>query len=227
MPPQGAITKKALESITPERRDLWDELNLPPEIASFIRKNAKFLQIGLAALAALIIIWQGLSYYLDVREKKSAALLTQAVEEKDEPRRRDLFNQIMTEYSRSEAAVWSRVELAHEAAMAGNYEEAVKMYTEALDRTSGKSPLLPLLELGIANSLESKNEFDQAAEHYTRLTQLSGFAPEGYLGLGRVYERKNDPDKAKEAYEKYLAAIKDQPGEMKGWVEERLSRLIK
>ena len=227
MPPQGAITKKALESITPERRDLWDELNLPPEIASFIRKNARLLQIGLATLVALLIVWQSFSHYLDVREKKSAALLAQAMEEKDEPRRRDLLNRIMTEYSRSEASVWSRVELAHEAAKAGNYEESVKMYTEALDRTSGKSPILPLLELGIASSLESKNELDQAAEHYTRLTQLSGFAPEGYLGLGRVYERKNDPAKAKEAYEKYLAAVKDQPGEMKAWVEERLARLGK
>ena len=90
--------------------------------------------------------------------------------------------------------------------------------------------LAPLVTYSLGQAFEQMENIDNALHYYQLLSQMEGFAGEGYLGLGRAYEEKNQLDKAGEAYEKYLALVSEDPaingtGKTRIMVEDKLATL--
>ena len=201
------------------KRDLFDELNLPPEFAAFCRKNARNIKIGAICLLLAVTAWGGYDYYSTTRIEKSTSVLAAAMSETAEETRADKLAQVIASHSGSDAALWSMVELGHADQQGARYQKAIDRYAKALDDIDEESPIAPLLHLSLAQAYEQNKDADNAIKQYQALTAAKGFADMGYMALGRIYEKKGETVKARDAYEKIE---KDQSG----WAKERLATLI-
>lgn len=204
MADKSAFDKDAITSINSESRNFLEELNLPPAVISFIRKNSKQLQIAAVALILATIAYSGVDYYLGNQRQQAASLLARAMKS-DGLQAESQLQELVSSYSSSAAARWGQLELGNRAYNAGNFTAAVASYQQVLDDIGKNSPLTPLVYYGIAIAHEAAGDFDQSMHFYELLKDIKGFEPQGYLGLGRIYEAKQLPDLAKENYNKFLA----------------------
>lgn len=224
MSKQSAFDRDTLNTIDIESRDVLEELHLPPQLAAFIRKNAKNLQIALSCLLLLILAWTGIDYYLEGKRQESTALLAQAMKNTETDRSAQL-EQVISQYSGSDAALWAQLELGHLAFNNGNFTEAANKYSAILADLSSDNPLVPLVRFSLARTYENNASYDLALELYQELVKTPGFTGEGHLGLGRIYEQKKDTAKAKEYYRLFLNDEKTPAGSTKTMIESKLSSL--
>jgi len=229
MSAQSLFSKKNIKSQQPgTSRGLLEELNLPPELISFIRKNSRNLQICLIVIAILAVGWVFYDYYSGIQEKKGASLLASGLQSESTEQRVQILDNVIKEYGRTDAALWARIELAHLDYKEGRYEAAAAKYSEVLDGLSTDNPLAPLTRLNLAQSYEQAGQLDQAIAQYNTLKNNTGFSNQSYLELARLYKAKNDPAQARTAYQQLLSGLEDTPDPvLKSQVEANLAALDK
>ena len=229
MSAQSLFSKKNIESQQPDTgRGLLEELNLPPELVSFIRKNSRTLQICLICIVILVLGWISYDYYSGMQEKKGASLLASGLQNEATEQRIQVLENVIKEYGRTDAALWAKVELAHLDYEEGKYEAAAAKYKGILDNLSGTNPLTPLTRLNLAQSYEQAGQLDQAIAQYNILKNSVGFANQSYFGLARIYMVKDDPEQARMAYQNLLSSLEDTPDPvLKSQVEAKLTVLDK
>ncbi len=225
MAQEDIFIKRHVEPGTDIKRELLEQLNLPPKMIAFLRTNSTRIQIGLAVGACLSLAWSGFGQYREAQREKSTAQIYNAMQAKEASERVSLLQEVVKQYPRADAGLWSKVELAHAALKAGNTAEAISGYRQVMDKLKADHPLLPLLTYSLAQGYEQGNDLDNAQKEYQKLTTLAGFAGEGYLGLGRIHELNKEPGKAKEMYEKYLALPETVDSATKKWITAKISKL--
>jgi predicted negative regulator of RcsB-dependent stress response len=224
MSKESAFDRKHIETVAVGRRDILEELNLPPQAISFLRQHARALQIGALCLVLITLGWVAYDGYTEKRQENATALLAEAIREPAGERQMDLLRQVEARYAGTDAAIWSRVQLAHAAAKAGDTREAVTIYQMVLKDIATDNPLTPLIHYSLGQAHEAGGAPDQALPHYQRLTAFPGFAARGLHAVGRIHELQDRPGEAIKAYEQ-LAALGEQPGLEKGFVENKLAIL--
>ncbi|MEW6429658.1 MAG: tetratricopeptide repeat protein [Thermodesulfobacteriota bacterium] len=222
---ENLFSKRKLETINIEKRDWMEELNLPPQLAKFLRKNGKEVQIAIAVFVVAILAWNAMQYYRDSQREKTTAALAQAMQVTDDEGRIAALRQVTEKSSGSDAALWARVELGHLAFKKEDYAGAVEAYKSALDGFGATSSVAPFIEFALAGAYEKSQQYDGALEQYRKLAATKGFERQGNLGLARVYEQQGDKGKAAEAYRQVLAAAGDNPAADDEWIEEKANRL--
>ena len=216
------FAKLHVEEVTPAKRTLLDELNLPPKVTKFIRDNAKALQAALIAVILLTAVWNFYNYYTQKQKNDSAALLAQAMQQTDAETRISDLQKVINDYSGTGAAMWSRIALAHEQVEKKDYGKAQEELA-AIRKDVGKSnPLLPLVLFDLAQVYEMNGDLDNALSQYAALRDIPGFVIIGYLGEARIYEQKNDSVKTRETYEKLKTQTGLDPAVLE-WVEAKLA----
>jgi predicted negative regulator of RcsB-dependent stress response len=186
---------------------LLEEMNLPPQVVSFIRNNIKQLQIAGICIAVAVIGWVFINSYLEKQSDKAAYALYTAMQEADDESRFQALEAVKNTYSGS-AALWSLVEMAHLDFANARYDAGLQKYRTALNEISSDSAMKPLLILSIARTLEQQGDLDGAANQYQAVADMGGFDLQVYPALGRIHAALNNNDKAKKAYEQYLLAAK-------------------
>ena len=221
------FSRKNIEAQQADTRSgLLEELNMPPEIISFIRKNARIMQIGAICIALAILGWLSYDYYAAQRENKGAALLASAMQVDSQDLRAQILENVLKDYTRTDAAIWSRLELGNIAYQAGRFEEAAGKFKETLDKLHSASPLIPLVRLSLAQSYEEADQYDQAIAQYNLLKKDTGFKRQANLALGRIFVAKGEADQARRVYEELLQGLAEQPDpELKSKVEATLASL--
>ena len=221
-PNNSPFTKLHVEEVTPAKRTLLDELNLPPKARKFITDNAKTLQIALIALLVLISAWNFYNYYTQKQKNASTAMLAQAMQQTDAEARDKELQQVIKDYSGSGAAMWSRITLAHDQVEKKDYAKAQEQLA-AIKKDVGKgNPLFPLILFDLGQVYEMNGDLDNALGQYAELREIPGFVIIGYLGEARIYEQKNDSVKAREAYEMLKTQTNLEPA-VREWVEAKLA----
>ncbi|MDH3360513.1 MAG: tetratricopeptide repeat protein [Desulfobulbaceae bacterium] len=214
------LSKQVLETINIEKKpDIFEELNLPPEFASFCRKNGRNIRNIAICIGLIALAWAGYDYYQSTQIEKSTSFFASAMEEVTEDLRADKLVKLIEKHSGSDAALWSLVELGHTDQKAGNYQEAIDRYKQVLTNLDEDNPLTPLIHLSLAQSYEYNNDADNAIKQYKAMTNAKDFADMSYLALGRIYEKNGEKIKARDAYEKI-------ENDQTGWAKERLAILI-
>jgi predicted negative regulator of RcsB-dependent stress response len=221
-PNNSPFTKLHVEEVTPAKRTLLDELNLPPKARKFITDNAKTLQIALIAFVVLISAWNFYNYYTQKQKNDSSALLAKAMQQTDTEARDKELQQVIKEYSGSGAAMWSRITLAHEQVEKKDYAKAQEELAAIKKDLDKSNPLFPLVLFDLGQVYEMNGELDNALSQYTTLREIPGFVIIGYLGEARIYEQKNDSVKTRETYEMLKAQAELQPA-VREWVEAKLA----
>ena len=211
MSAQSLFSKKNIESQQPDTRTgIMDELNLPPKMISFIRNNARNLQIGLICFVVLVLAWIFYDYYTDLQENKASSLLASAMQTEATGERAQVLENVIGEYSGTDAARWSKLELAHLDYQEGRFDAAIAKYEEILAKISADSSLIPLARVNLAQSYEENGQYDQAIAQYNLLKKSIGFKEEASLALGRIYKAKDEPAQARKEYEELLSDMGDE-----------------
>ncbi|OGQ95401.1 MAG: hypothetical protein A2521_06650 [Deltaproteobacteria bacterium RIFOXYD12_FULL_57_12] len=207
-------------------RGLLEELNLPPQVIAFIRKNKKQLQIAGVCLVVAALAYVFFDYYTEARRDEAAALLVTALKEEQVEKRYQALEALNADYHRTTSAVWGRLEMANMDYQAGKYEEALQKYEELLKGQAADNPLTPLLQYSIALTSEMKQDYDKALASYQILLKTAGYKVEGALGVGGIHEMRGQVADAKSVYEEYLASSEVQAGSAtEALVLERLARV--
>jgi predicted negative regulator of RcsB-dependent stress response len=120
-----------------------------------------------------------------------------------------LLENILNNYSGTDGALWSKLELAHLEFQAGKVEAAIAKYQEILQDISAENSLLPLVRLNLAQGYEEAGQYEKAVTEFQKLKTYNGFMGEAYLGLGRIYTAQGNMAKARQEYEEFLAAMED------------------
>jgi len=212
MSAQSLFSKKNIQSQQPDtRRGILEELNLPPGLIAFIRNNTRNLQIVLVCVVILVLAWVFYDYYTGMQEKKGSSLLASGLQTEDIAQRVQVLSTVISDYGRTDAALWAKLELAHLDYNEGKYEAASAKYKETVDALSADNPLVPLARLNLAQSYEQAGQYEQAITQYNLLKKSTGFTSQAYLGLGRIYMAKEDPVQARMAYEQLLSSLDETP----------------
>jgi predicted negative regulator of RcsB-dependent stress response len=162
-----------------------------------------------------------------MQDRKGASLLASGLQIESTEERVQVLENVINEYGRTDAARWSKLELAHIDNREGRFEAAAVKYKEILDTLPAGNPLIPLTRLNLAQSYEQAEQYDQAIAQYKLLNKSTGFGQQAYLGLGRLYMAKEDPVQARKAYEELLSTLDDttpDPG-LKSQVEAKIAAL--
>ena len=224
----SAFSKKNITAVTidPEAKSsLLEELNLPPGLVTFIRNNKKQLQIAGIVLAIAVLAWALYDYYIDQQDEHAAAELTTALQFTRDENRVPALVQVGEKYSRTSSALWSQVELANIDFKAGNLDGAIARYRAVLADLDEDNPLYPLVELSIAQSLETKGDLETALAAYRALSEMDGFRGEGFKGMGRIQELRGNLSEAKKSYEQYLASGQPLSPEETALITGKLARI--
>jgi predicted negative regulator of RcsB-dependent stress response len=212
MSTQSLFSKKNIQSKLPDTsRGLLEELNLPPGLVAYIRKNSRNLQIGLICLAVLVFSWIFFDYYTEMQEKKGASLLASGLQTESTEQRVELLENVIRDYGRTDAARWSKLELAHLEYKEGRFAAAAAKYKEILDDLPAGNSLVPLTRLNLAQSYEQAGQYDEAIAQFNLLKKSVGFTNQAYMALGRIYMAKDDPVQARKVYEELLKSLNDTP----------------
>jgi len=224
MTKSDVFNKKHEDMMAQDQRAILEELDLPPAVVSFLRKNLQTIYIIAAVLFIGLVLWEGYAKYISVQREKSSGMLSEAMSAEPGSRAEQL-KALTDKYSGSGSAVWAQVELGHMALKDGKIQEAIGFYGKALDGLSRKNPMYPLVQYCLAQAYENAADTGKAKEAYQQLIDLPGFAAEGYLGLGRIAEIEGDLKQALEQYKQYINQPEITSGPTKEWVESRISQL--
>ena len=227
MSTESLFSRKNIKSQQPDtHRGLLEELNLPPEMISFIRDNSRTLQIALICVAVFVLGWIFYDYYAEQQENKGASLLASAMQVDSPEEQVQILQNVITDYPRTDAALWSKLELGHIDYQNGKFDEATAKFKEILDGLSPSSPLAPLTRLSLAQSYEEGGQYDQAIAQYNLLKKDAGFRLQANLALGRIFMAKGEESQARKVYEELLQGLADEPDPgVKSKVQAKLASL--
>ena len=227
MSAKSLLSKKNIKAHKPDTQGgIMEELNLPPELIAFVRENARILQIGLVCVVVLTLGWVSYDIYAKSQESKGSALLASAMQVEAKDQQAKMLENVVSDYSRTEAGLWARIELGHLDYSEGRLDAAVAKYKEVLNDLSKDNPLLPLVALDLAQSYEKADKYDQAIVQYNNLKTTPGFKEEAHFALARIYRAKKDTAKARKEYEELLGTMDEGTDpQLKSRVQEMLLAL--
>ncbi|MBU1231948.1 MAG: tetratricopeptide repeat protein [Proteobacteria bacterium] len=227
MSEQSAFNQKVVaEQAYSETSGLLDQLNLPPGAIRFIRGNKKAIQIAAAVVILLIVVGSLYKSYRTKRFENAASGLAMALETEGDVRTKNL-QQVTDDFSGTPSALWATVELGHQAMKGSLYTEAIKYYSQVLEKVSNSNPMYSLVTYGLAQANEAAKNYEAAEATYSGLKDTEGYKDLGYKGMARVLEAQGKNDKALAVYEEYLGTfLGEAPDEEnKKTIIEKITRL--
>ncbi|MFZ5775497.1 MAG: YfgM family protein [Thermodesulfobacteriota bacterium] len=207
-----------------QKHGLLEEFNLPPKAIAFIRHYRRHIVAALCGVAVIIVGWSSWQQYRHKLDDRAAGRFAEAVAVVDPQKRQTMLEELLKEFGGTGSAVWARLELGHLAVEAGRFDEALARYQEVLAGLSGTSPIRPLAQLAVAQTLEGKGSQNEALAAYQKLVETKGFAWEAYLAMARIHERQGAMKEAREMYNRVLP-LEEVPAPIKEQVKDRLARL--
>ncbi len=191
------------EAAAVETSGFLDELNLPPAVTDFLRKNQRVIWLVVGVVATVVTVVSLYESYRDYTLNKAARAYDQSML-LDGEAKVSALQQVVSEYSSTPLALWSRVELARIEQTDGKTAEALSKLVEIKGTLKDDDMLKPLVLMNIGGLYEQVKQFGKAVEIYKELQSFKGFDKEALHSLGRVYEAQGNKDEARAMYEQFL-----------------------
>lgn len=209
MADQSAFDRNHIETTAvSETSGVLDQLNLPPAVTAFIRKNQRTIWIVVSIVVITVVTVALYDSYRTYRINKAVSALD-AARIAEEGQQVELLQQVVDKYSSTPAALWARVELAKKAADKGEIPAAIDELQKVNSSITGKNPLKPLVLTRLAGLHEQKGDPDAAITLYQKLVEFAGFAPDAHYAMARVYVAMEKKPEAIAQYRKYLSLTED------------------
>ncbi len=224
--------QSVFDKIHVEERDKADlggvleQLNLPPAVVEFVRKNQRTIYIVIGVITAVVVTWALYDSYHDkkIAESSSALAVAQKIEGDDKVA---ALQGVVDDFAGTAAARWAKIELARHATSKADYTAALQHYQDVQKNIDDTNPLFPLVVFGIAQAEEALSNYDSAIQEYSILKSINGFESIGYTGAARIYEVQGKFDTAVQELEEYLGTLNGDAPESaeKIYISEKISRL--
>ena len=228
---QSAFDQSTIEvQATPPTQDLLDQLNLPPAVADFMRRNRRTIWTVVILVVLLVVGIALYDSYRTYRISRAVEALDAALVIDDSARREQQLRQVIEKYASTPSALWARIELARLQQKKGAIAGAIAILEKINSGLSPDDPAKPLVLFNLGGLYEQAKKLDQALVIYRELSGIKGFAAEAFKAMGRVYEQQHNSGSAAEMYRKYLA-LTGKDGEVqvsdpeRKLIEARLNRL--
>ncbi len=199
---------------------LLEQLNLPPKITRFLRRNQAMVWTIVLLVMAAALGTAGFTSYHDHHSKKAVAALDNALIA-PAATRQELLTKVAEQYGASDSGRWARVELAMLQQQDGKVDKAIEQLEKVNSELSAKSLLKPLVVNKLAVMFENSHRLDKALALYVELSKWPAFAPEAYRAQGRINEQLGHKQDAIAMYTKFLEVVSAQttPGQSNPLVE--------
>ncbi|MCK5069314.1 MAG: tetratricopeptide repeat protein [Desulfocapsa sp.] len=203
-----------------------DQLNLPPAVVRFIRKNKLIIQISGALIVVGVVSGSLYQSYSTDRIESSASNLSISMEAEGENKIQALEH-VVSEFSGTSSALWATVELGHVAMKNNEFSKAAEYYTKVRSEISDANPMKGLLIFGIAQAEEAEKKYSQASTTYSALKGIDGYKNEGFIGMARVLEAEGKNKEAVAVYEEFLGTFlgENQNAQLTKVIQEKITRL--
>lgn len=204
-------------------------LKKPDEFISITTKAINFVKghkrlfdyLGTAVLGAIIVYIGIYAYMRHVNNKGKeafntafySALYNTGSEDtpSDPEKTEELFNNVKEKYGMSKAAKLAIPELAYLKFEQKQYDEAIAMYEEYLDKVSEKGPYRSLASLALSACYEQKGEYEKAIAPLENIIQgPDDFIKEqAMLNMARIYRLDGKQDKEKDVLNQFKEKFPD------------------
>jgi len=224
---ESVFDKKHVEpSAMGDVEGLLEHFNLPPAAISYIRRNKRMIQVGVAAVLITVVALALYDSYRQKRIEKATSALTIAMQQAGDDKEKALRT-VATDFAGTSSARWAEVELAHLAMGSSKFKEAAEQYRRIRSDLDTSDPLYALTIFGFAQAKEADHEYDAASAAYQELQDIDGYQAIGYTGVARILETQGKTDKAIETLTTYLSTLADKaPSDpAKRVIEDKIARL--
>jgi len=204
---------------------LLEQLNVPPAVITFVRRNIRMVQIITVLVIVSVVSWALYGSYRDKRIEEASTALSSALN-MEQTQMMEALATVEEEFSGTDAALWAEIKTAQELSRSGNVEDSKEKYQALLNKNEGSSSLKPLLIFGVAQASETLGQYENGAEQYGALKIIDGYQEIGFNGLARIYEIQGDVVNALATYQELLSFLSAEgtPGRT-ALIEEKIARL--
>jgi outer membrane protein assembly factor BamD (BamD/ComL family) len=198
-------------------------MTLSEKAVHFVSEHSKVFKGGATALAAALLIYLGVTSYMNYIDKKGQTAynkayqevinsLNQPPEKRDLKKAKELFDEVAKDYRFSKASRLAPPQTAYLQFQEKKYDEAISLYNAYLNEDP-PAEYRDMARLAIAACHEEKGDFAKAIEILQGITSTpsSLCKEEAMLSLARVYRLANQNEKAKETLEKFLETFQNSP----------------
>ncbi|WP_054029318.1 tetratricopeptide repeat protein [Desulfatitalea tepidiphila] len=194
-------------------------LTLTGKVVQWARANAKPLAYGIGAFFVFLILVAGYRLYSENRERAAAALLSrgmtayaEAVKAGNSPAEalaaaEPELQRLVDGYGRYDAGRLAGVFLAHISLSANMPDQAIALYSEALDRLEGHSSLGNTILNGLAMAYLQKGDASAAIEAFEKVLASGStvLKDNALFQLGQLYRTSGDGAKSRQTFERLAA----------------------
>ncbi len=191
------------ETAAVETSGVLDQLNLPPALTDFLRKNQRTIWIVVGVTFAVVTVISLYGSYRSYTMNKASMAYDQAVMLAGDAKKAAL-QKVADSFGSTPSAVWSRAELAHLDQEAGDIKAAIAKLTAISSSLTDENLLKPLVLVDLGGLYEQDKQPEQAIAAYLALKVFKGFEKEAVRSLGRVYEAQGKKEQAAAMYQQYL-----------------------
>jgi predicted negative regulator of RcsB-dependent stress response len=205
---------------------LLEQLNVPPAVINFIRRNIRMVQIVTVLVIVSVVSWALYGSYRDNKIEAASSALSSALA-MEQTQMLEALAAVEEEFSGTDAALWAEVKIAQELSKSGDVEDAKEKYLALLNKSASSSSLKALLIFGAAQTSETLSQYESAADQYGALKAIDGYQEIGFNGLARIYEIQGDTGNALTTYDELLSFLAGAgtPGRA-ALIEEKIARLM-
>jgi len=189
-----------------ETSGVLDQLNLPPGLIRFLRKNQRTIWIVVAVIATVVTVVALYDSYRTYQENRAVTAYDAALQAAGQEKR-TLLTALVDKYGSTRIAPWAMIELAKMDVNENKVDAALEQLGRVNQLVSVKNPLKPLVLYRLAGLHEQKKNFQQAIDFCQQLTSFPGFEADAHYALGRVYTVQNKKAEALTEYQQYLSLV--------------------
>lgn len=203
------------------RKELLEEpdpfLEFVGNMLEFVKKYQRQIMASVGAVVAVAIVITGVIYYKNQSENRAAMMLGKTLAQynaikKDESAFiayedvKKRFKNIAEKYGSTGAGKAAILQYAEVCYLTGSYDEAIKIYNQALDAL-GKTEFKTMILSGLAYSYEGKEDYEQAVKYFEMIASddAAVMKDQALFNLGRMYGKLGKPEQEKEAFSKLVS----------------------
>jgi predicted negative regulator of RcsB-dependent stress response len=192
----------------------------------FVKEHSRQFEYCGMAIAAIILIYLGISTYLKYINKKGQDAYNIAyynvvknidpdADQKKLQESGELFNRVIEKYGRSKVSKLALPEAAFINFREKKYDEAIVRYQKFLDKVSDsdEASYQSLAKMALASCYEEKGDFKMALGFLEQLTTSSDIflREQAMLSLARVYRLSQKLEKSREILKEFVEQFQTSP----------------
>ncbi len=198
-------------------------ITLSGTVIQWARSNAKLLTFGAVAFFVLIISVAGYRYYAENREKAAAMLLSQsmtayegAIRAQQDPAEalamvQSDLEQLVDTFGGYDAGQLGRLFYAHISLAAAMPDQAIGLYTKAMNSVKGDAGLANTILNGLAMAHMQKGDHAAAIDYFEKVIESASavLKDAALFHVGRLYGADGDAQKSLNAYKRLSTDFPD------------------